>query len=218
MENIFIKFIHNGKIKNLEELKKAYWKLAKKTHPDSIGSDKFVRKFIQFKENFEEAKKILISNDLTIKENEIIPDENFRFLFFLELQKIYSLEAQFLQTKKNIDQKIKLINESAFSYFIKWKKDYNNLYISAIQEYDKIKKEKRKNILSNLRKPSLFNNLRPVFFNLFKFHITGLKFYQKQLRSMMLVIDRLEENQCFALKDFLLLLIKDMENGPAIFG
>ena len=102
---------------------------------------------------------------------------------------------------------------------MKWKKDYYELYLSANLEYTKIKKERPKNNLANLRKPLIYMNLIPVFFNLCNYHITGLEFYQKQIkRNLNMIVKRLEENHYFTLKKYLLLLIEDMKNGPAIFG
>ena len=144
--------------------------------------------------------------------------ENYRYLFFLELQKQYILESQLLWNKEKSDEKLILVYENALALIMKWKKEYNELFISAFREYNLIKNEKRKNIISNLRKPVIFQILRPVFFNIFKFHITGLHFYQNQLRNTRPVFNRLEESQYFALRNFLLFLIKDMDNGPAVFG
>ena len=75
------------------------------------------------------------------------------------------------------------------------------------------------NTLANLRKPSLYKNLRPIFFNLSNYHITGLEFYKKQLkRNLNQILKRLEDNNFLDLKKFLVFLINDIENGPAVFG
>ena len=52
MDNVFIKLIDENKIKNLDDLKKAFRKLAKRTHPDSVGSDRFVEKFMKIQRRF----------------------------------------------------------------------------------------------------------------------------------------------------------------------
>jgi hypothetical protein len=217
MENVFIKFIKEGKIHDQEELKKAYWKLAKKTHPDSVGSDIYVKKFIRFKEHFEEAKEFLNSSGFIQADKKKEEDENYRFLFFLEMQKLYGLESQFFidDGKK---EKIRIAREASLDFFKKWKNESLDLYLSAINEYDRTKNEKQRNIISNLRKPTIFQNLRPVFYNLYKYHITGMEFYKRQLSNPKGVILRLDESGCPALKEYILLLISDMDNGPAIFG
>lgn len=218
MENIFINLIKKGKIKDLEELKKAFRKIAKKTHPDSAGSDQFIQKFILFKKKFEEAKQFLKSNNPDLKENKATIIENFRFLFFKDLKNLDTLELPHYMNKKIVEQ-IKKTKESITTNFKKWEPDYFNLFITANNQYEQIKNEKPKNTHANLRKPSLYKNLRPVFFNLSNYHITGLLFYKKQLkRNLNAILLRLDENHFLDLKKFLLFLIDDMEKGPAVFG
>jgi hypothetical protein len=217
MDNVFIKLIHDGKINSLEELKQAFRKLAKKTHPDSTGSDKYVGKFIQFKNDFEEAKEYLISKTITCQEDDDAGSGNYRYQFFREMLKLYALDSQFF-IDENKEEKIKSIKNRAIDFFMNWNNDNTGIYVDAMHEYEQIKKEKRKNIISNLRKPTLFQNLRPVFFNLSKYHITGLDFYRKQLRNLNTIYTRLEEEHRIAMKEYIMLLIKDLENGPAIFG
>ena len=95
MDNIFIKLIKNNKIKNIEDLKKVYRNIAKKTHPDVVGSDQFVKTFIQFKDYYEEAKIFLESkNCISEKKNEPV-NENYRFLFFQELKILDTLELPY---------------------------------------------------------------------------------------------------------------------------
>ena len=218
MENIFIDLIKSGKIKDLEELKKAFRKIAKKTHPDIVGSEQFINKFILFKSFFEEAKQFLKSDNSIAEKNKTTIIENFRFLFFKDLKNLDTLELPRCQNKKIVEQ-IKQIKESIAFNFKKWKPDYFKLFISANNQYEQIKNEKYKNTLANLRKPSLYKNLRPIFFNLSNYHITGLEFYKKQLkRNLNNILKRLEDNSYNKLKKFILFLIEDMEKGPAVFA
>lgn len=217
MENIFINLINKRKIKNANDLKKVFRKIAKKTHPDIVGSDEYVKKFIQFRKNFEEAKHYLQLIHDTPEKNETNIEKNFRFLFFKELEKLDSLEIAHKTKYTKIEKKINITKESMTNYFKKWREDYFELFLTANNEYQQIKDQKPKYNLANLRKPSLYKNLRPVFFNLSNYHLTGIDFYKKQLkRNLSSIIDRLEENNFFALKKFMLFLIDDMENGPAV--
>ena len=218
MKNIFINLIKNKKIQNLEELKKAFRKIAKKTHPDIVGSDQFIQKFILFKTFFEEAKQFLKSKDLIDEEQETIKNQNFRFLFFKDLKNLNTLELPHYMNKKIIEQ-IKQTKESIAVNFKKWAPDNYKLFLSANKEYEQIKNEKYKNTLANLRKPSLYKNLGPIFFNLSNYHIAGINFYKKQLkRNLDNILKRLENNNYHDLKKFILFLIEDMEKGPAVFG
>src|SRR4030042_526834 len=204
MENIFIKLIKEGTIRNLDELKNAFRKIAKKTHPDTVGSDELVEKFIQFKVFFDEAKEFLKSKSLIPEGSDVYAVNDYRLLFFQSMQKLDTLELPHNKNKRT-EENIKTTRESMALYFKKWKVEYYELFESADFEYDIIKMEKPNNDIANLRKPLLYMNLMPVFFNLCNYHITGLEFYKKQLkRNLDPIIKRLEEKKFFELKEFLL--------------
>ncbi|MBN2544254.1 MAG: hypothetical protein JXB50_00565 [Spirochaetes bacterium] len=218
MENIFIKLIKDGTIGSLGELKDVFRKIAKKTHPDAVGSDELVEKFIEFKAFFDEARQFLKSNSLVFEEDQTYSVNECRLMFFHSLRKLDTLELPHNKNKKTSED-IKAEKEEMALYFKKWDEKHFELFENADFEYDLIKMEKPKNDLTNLRKPSLYMNLRPVFFNLCNYHITGLEFYKKHLmRNLDPIIKRLEEKKFFTLKNFLLFLIEDMEKGPAVFG
>jgi hypothetical protein len=48
VNNVLIQLIVDGRIRTLEDLRATYHKLAMQTHPDAVGSDKLVRKFLEF--------------------------------------------------------------------------------------------------------------------------------------------------------------------------
>jgi hypothetical protein len=216
--NYFIDLINKGKISGLDDLKKAYRKIAMKTHPDIVKSDRYVKDFMQCKTYFEEAKLFLKEN-IKVEEEPIIINENFRLMFYQELEEIYYLEAAyFFKKEESVFKRIKLANVESLKYLKKWKPEFQDLYVSAGLEYEKIMKEKRKNDISNLRKPSLFINLRPVFFNIAKYHTTGLKFYQNQIKqNISPVLKRLEDENYYVVREYLLFLINDLKSGSALF-
>jgi len=203
MSNVFINLIIEKKISNLKGLKKIYHGALKKTHPDTAGSDKFVDKFIQYKKDYEEALRYLEKQNADLEINDKIESNNYRRLFFIELKIFDELELSGTNT--------------AF-FFKKWKEGSYDLFLKALEEYGQIKNEKPRNIISNLRKPSLYNILKPVFFNLCHYHVAGSDIYLKQLnRNLDYIFQKLEEKKYFSVKNFLSLLIQDLKNGPAVF-
>ena len=59
-ENIFVKYINAGKIRNLIDLKKIFHQLVMETHPDAVGSDRLVEKYISYQNDYEAAKVHLV--------------------------------------------------------------------------------------------------------------------------------------------------------------
>jgi hypothetical protein len=59
VQNPLIQLIVDGRIASLEDLRSTYHKLLMQTHPDAVGSDKLVKKFLEFGEYYEEAKVFL---------------------------------------------------------------------------------------------------------------------------------------------------------------
>ena len=59
VNNVLIQLIVDGRIRTLEDLRATYRRLAMQTHPDAVGSDKLVRKFLEFSDQYEEAKAYL---------------------------------------------------------------------------------------------------------------------------------------------------------------
>ncbi|MFA6506755.1 MAG: hypothetical protein WCT14_11675 [Treponemataceae bacterium] len=57
--NVFEKAIRDRKIASEEELKRLFWKLAKKLHPDAAGVEKSHERFIKLKEDFDDAVALL---------------------------------------------------------------------------------------------------------------------------------------------------------------
>jgi hypothetical protein len=46
-----------------------------------------------------------------------------------------------------------------------------------------------------------------------------MMFYRKQVnQNLKAILQRLAADECLALKEFIELLIRDMNNGPAVFG
>ena len=59
IDNPLIHLIDKGRIRTLEELKATYHKLVMKTHPDAVGSDRLLGKYLEFSAHYEDAKRHL---------------------------------------------------------------------------------------------------------------------------------------------------------------
>ncbi len=105
MNNPFIKLIEEGRINKLTDLRSAYRKIVMRTHPDAIGSDKLVEKFLSYSNYYEEAKAFLSKKEVHKKHEEF----NYRLLFYQQLYNIEYLEEPYSYKPKNFR---KLINEA----------------------------------------------------------------------------------------------------------
>ena len=217
MENIFVKYIREGRIRNLDELKSAYRRIVMKTHPDAVGSDDLVEKYIQYSGFYEEAKSIFARAGI---EPAVINAEDrtdYRLLFYREFYKLERLDKPYAFNKYYFTQaEIEASRLRSFEYFSKWKSESVELYSEAQRQYDRIKAEKPR---GPYMKYAMLFNLSPVLHNILSYQMTGLLFYKKQLKqNLSAVFSKLEERSMQSLLDFIQLLIRDMENGPAIFG
>jgi curved DNA-binding protein CbpA len=217
MENVFVKYIQEGRIHSLEELKSAYRKIVMKTHPDAVGSDDLVEKYIEYSNYYEEAKSLFSRTDYLDRHIEPSASTDYRLLFYKELYKLERIDKPYAFNKYYVTQtEIALARQRAFEYFSKWKSGSIDLYERMQREYDRIKAEKPR---GPYMKFAMLFNLSPVFHNITSYQMTGLIFYKKQLKqNLSAIIAKLEERRMEGLVEFIRLLIVDMEYGPAIRG
>jgi hypothetical protein len=216
IENYFLERIRTGKIMDLQGLKKAYRSLVKKTHPDAVGSERLAGKFMLIRQNFEEACQALPEVGGHCEAAEADRRPKHRFLFFKELQNLDCLESPYCLDKADLAAKIQTSNLAVAGHFARWKAEWVDIFAAAQGEYDRIKKEKPPH--APYRKNDLNACLRPVFFNIVCYHLSGQDFYRKQLRqNLAAILHLLEERRFLALRRYVVFLIKDMEKGPAVF-
>jgi hypothetical protein len=211
MQNIFVKYISQGKISSLDELKRTYRQIVLKTHPDAVGSDSLVEEYIECRHYYEEAR--------TLFENEVQHHEitDYRLLFYKEYYSLERSDKPYAFNKYYFSRnQIELAKQRAFEYFRKWQPERIDLYEQANRIYDQIKLEKPR---GPYRKHALLFNLSPVFHNILSYELTGLEFYRKQLKqNFAAILFQLEQRQFHKLVEFIQFLIADMEQGPVIQG
>ena len=93
MNNPLVQLIADGRIRTLADLKATYHKLVMQTHPDAVGSDKLISKFIEINDHYEEAKGHLTRS---ADNAELLPEGiNHRLEFYKQLHAIETLEMPY---------------------------------------------------------------------------------------------------------------------------
>ncbi len=216
MGNAFIRYIENGKIRDHAELRSAYMKIVMKTHPDSVGSDRLVDKFLSLTDQYEEAREYLSKKLSTSGPGDEYFEESSRLSFFRHLRCLEAFDFPFNRDRDTYTRDLAYLKERALSCFTGWREADAGLYVEARRELDLIGSEMPH---GPYRKHALYLNLRPVLHNITAYHLTGLQYYKIQMKqNLAAVLERLDERKLDNLKKYLLLLIRDMENGPALFG
>jgi len=211
MDNVFIRYIKQGKIRSTDDLKRTYRQIVMRTHPDAIGSDRLVEEYINCRAYYEEAKAII--ENLEERHGEEV--KNYRLLFYQEFYRLERIDRPYAFNKYyNSRKEIELSKQRAFEYFSRWQVHRVGLYQQANRSYDQIKSEKPR---GPYRKHALLFNLSPVFHNILSYQLTGLSFYRKQLRQNFdVILHQLKERQFHKLVEYIQFLVKDMDNGPVI--
>ena len=214
--NPFIRLINEGRIKSLQELRSTYRSLIMKTHPDAVGSDVLIDKYLAFSSYYEEAKQ-LFEAPYSPQQGETQPiAENHRLAYYQVLEKLERIDKPYSFHRNENMKEITKLKSEAYSHFKGWNGEYERLYLDSDKDYDLLKTEKPS---GPYMKHALAVNVSPVFHNIVAYHLTGIAFYKRQVKqNLKAVLQRLVDHECHALKGFIEVLIHDMENGPAVFA
>jgi hypothetical protein len=203
--NVFLRLVETGRIQTLADLRHAYRKLILKTHPDAVGSDKFLGQYLELSAHYEEARASLASSDKEAR--------NHRLEFFKGLHRIELLELPYaFQPGQSADQ-VSALKQAALRDLAAWNGTCASLYENASREYAEIKSAKPS---GPYLKHALALNIRPFFFNVTAFHISGQDLYARQARQNIdAILHRLKTEGWTSLHDFMSFLLDDMNNGAA---
>jgi hypothetical protein len=212
--NALIQLIQSGKLRTFEDLKSTYHKIVMKTHPDAVGSDKYLNRYLQLSNDYEEARAYLAESQCAESGSVAQPPRNHRLAFFQQLHSIESLEMPYAFHPEENLEKLIITKKTAMEELQSWRKELAGLYAQADKEYVRIKTEKP---MGPYLKHALALNIRPLVHNLIGFHLTGRDLYAKQARQNLSgIMHQLTENGCAALREFLSLLLDDMKRGAAV--
>jgi hypothetical protein len=212
-DNVFSRSIREGRIRDLQQLRSAYRSLVMKTHPDAIGSDGLASRFVALSSDYEEARAALESR---VPATAPSRPRNHRLAYYQEMQRLQTLDVPYTFHRAENLQAIAAARRRARECFVTWNAMHAKLYAQAQKEYDGLKAGKPS---GPYMKNALALNVSPVFHNIIAYHLTGAGVYRKQVRqNLNAILLRLIDEGYSSLRDFLLLLIQDMEIGPAVFG
>ena len=187
VNNALIQLIVDGRIRTLEDLRSTYHKLAMQTHPDAVGSDKLVRKFLEFSDQYEEAK---------------------------QLHLIESLEMPYAFHSDENQESITAAKQLAISALSQWNPTVVDLYAKADSDHLSIKREKPR---GPYLKHALALNIRPIIHNIVAFHLTGQEVYARQSQqNLNAIMQKLADQGWNALYGLLTFMIEDLKNGAAV--
>jgi len=216
MANPLIRLINEGKIRSLQQLKSTYRTLVMKTHPDAVGSDKLVEEHLSLGSCYEEARRYFENRNGPREEPGRTIERNHRLAYFQLLEKLERIDKPYSFHRQQNSNTIRALQDEAQLHFSGWAGLHEHLYLAADREYDRIKAGKPS---EPSPQHALAITISPVFHNIVAYHLTGMSFYRKQVnQNLKAILQRLVEEGYPALKEFIELLISDMDHGPAVFG
>jgi hypothetical protein len=214
VNNVLMQLIVDGRIRTLEDLRATYHTLAMQTHPDAVGSDKLVRKFLEFSDQYEEAKAYLAKS---INDQGFSGEghkTNYRLEFYKQLHLIESLEMPYAFHSDENQESITAAKRLASSALSQWKPAVVDLYGKADSDHLSIKREKP---LGPYLKHALALNIRPIIHNIVAFHLTGQEVYARQSQqNLNAIMQKLADQGWNALHGLLTFMIEDLKNGAAV--
>jgi hypothetical protein len=214
VNNALIQLIVDGRIRTLEDLRATYHKLAMQTHPDAVGSDKLVRKFLEFSDQYEEAKAYLAQS---ISDHNLLPEgskTNYRLEFYRQLHLIESLEMPYAFHSDENQESVRVAKQLVIAALSQWKPAVVDLYVKADSDHLSIKKEKPR---GPYLKHALALNIRPIIHNIVAFHLTGQEVYARQSQqNLNAIMQKLADQGWNSLHGILTFMIEDLKNGAAV--
>ena len=211
-ENPFIPLIQNGSIRTQAELRRTYRTLTIRTHPDAAGSTRLVGVHIRLTDHFREARKLLQEMAVTCSPDAPARDAP-RLSFFRNLECIERLELPYAFHERDNQDGVLRARHAAEGAMAEWRPDLVPLYREAASGLTAIKRSRP---AGPYLKKALGLNIRPLLHNLIFFHLTGQNLYRRQARQNLGgILDHLTREGYPAVRQFLELLVADMEDGPA---
>ena len=214
VNNALIQLIVDGRIRTLEDLRATYHTLAMQTHPDAVGSDRLVRKFLEFSDQYEEAKAFLAQSLKEHNQSAEPSVTHHRLEFYKQLHSIESMEMPYAFGSDENQEWIRVAKQIAIAALSQWKPAVVDLYVKADSEHLSIKREKPR---GPYLKHALALNIRPIIHNIVAFHLTGQQVYAKQTQqNLNAIMQKLADQGWNALYGLLTFMIEDIKNGAAV--
>ena len=209
-----MQLIIDGRIRTLADLRSTYHKLAIQTHPDAVGSDRLVARFLEFSDQYEEARAYLAESIKSPDSLEETVMPSHRLEFYRQLHTIESLEMPYAFHPEENHESIEAAKGIAVRALSQWKPAVVDLYLKADADHVAIKKEKPS---GPYLKHALALNVRPIIHNIVAFHLTAQQVYARQSQqNFNAVMQKLADQGWNSLYGLLTFMIEDMKNGAAV--
>jgi hypothetical protein len=214
LDNPFARLIAEGRISSPEQLKAAYHSLVMKTHPDAVGSDRLLEKYLQIGKHYEDARSTLLKQLKGSRDPEIAQPPNYRLEFYQQLHLVELLETPYVFHPEENQGRIRSAKGKGIEALLRWKPEAMELYLRADREYVSMKKEKPR---GPYMKHALALNVRPMLYSITAYQLTGQEVYARQsMQNRSGIMHRLEEEGHGKLRELLEFLIEDMNKGAAV--
>jgi hypothetical protein len=214
MNNPLVQLIVDGRIRTLADLRSAYHKLAMQTHPDAVGSDRLVARFLEFSDHYEEARAYLVQSTNKLDSLDEASITKHRLEFYRQLHMVESLEMPYAFHPEENRESIESAKRLAIRALSQWKPAAVDLYVKADADHVAIKREKPS---GPYLKHALALNIRPIIHNVVAFQLTAQQVYARQSKQNLdAVMQKLADQGWNALHGLLTFMIEDLENGAAV--
>lgn len=199
--NIFIEYIKTGKISSELDLKKLFWKLAKKLHPDVSCIDGNQRKFIKMKNDFDFALKHY--QEITVNENIGPAFSNFSYckeLFCDLVASNFPIDMSIRNKNKTYLDRISKLNSTLNQFG----NEFINLFLNVEKELYLIRGS---STISN----HVFNLIKLLFYRISDYYYNSNSFAKKYIKvSYYIVADILEKKKALNTRFFLKWLVREI--------
>jgi hypothetical protein len=199
--NIFIEYIQSEKIKTKEELKRFFWILAKRTHPDVSEFENNEKTFIQLKNQYDEALVLLKSHKKDEK-HKVYTKIDFIDVFSDLVALNFPVDKSIIKSLKAYEKRIDVMSEIIRSIGIQEIKDFRDVE----NELYEIRGD---NIVQN----RLFGIIKMLFYSLISYYYEPVKFSKNAIEKWFLEIeDELQKKNFTNLFYFLKWIVSDLNN------
>ncbi len=199
--NIFIECIKKGKISSITDLKKLFWKLAKKLHPDVSSVEGNQKKFIKMKSDFDFALKHY--KEIANIEHTEITISNFNYC--------KELFCDLIASNFPVDLSIRNKNKAYLDRISRLNSTINLFGNEFIDLFLKVEKElyliRGTTTIAN----HVFNLIKLLFYRISDYYYNGNSFAKKYIKvSYYILIDVLKAKNALNMVFFLKWLVREI--------
>jgi len=205
--NIFSESINKGKISNEEDLKRLFWKLSIKYHPDTAKNPDSEKHFIRLKNDYDEARSLLPVKENMQRETKVL-QYNRR-----ECLKVFT---ELISSNFPLEKEVKNSNKL---YKIRYRIFSSYLSLSSSENHDLLDRVESElyQIKNNRMHNCTYGIVKFLLYNISSYHHFFSNFtYQAVLKNYSQIQESLEKEKLSGINQLLKWLIEDMAKGSAL--